>query len=94
MNAARIKRLNYYTGKTVLLDIGDEHYMWTGEAFYGSSDLTPVNVEDKQASIFIDGNERNVSFVYVLPGEDDTVYYEIYGGATGDYLIMEKLYAD
>ena len=35
-------------------------------------------------------NVRNVGFVYAMHGEDDTFYYEIYGGSTGDYLIMKK----
>ena len=43
-----------------------------------------------EAYFVINGEKRRVSFVYVMPGEDNTIYYEIYGGASGDFLIMKK----
>ena len=90
MNAARIKRLNYYKDKDVILYIGEDRYSWTGEGFYQSEDLRPLDVTSDKACIFINDEKRDVHFVYVMPGDDDTVYYEIYGGATGDYLVMDK----
>lgn len=89
-NAARIRRLNYYDGRDVRLYVDEELYEWTGEAFYQSRDLEPVDISDKGGYVTIDGDRRNVGFVYAMPGEDDTFYYEIYGGSTGDYLIMKK----
>lgn len=91
MNAARIKRLNYYEDKNVWLEIDGESYAWTREAFYSSEDLKPLDVSGNEAFFVVGGDKKRVSFVYVMPGEDDTVYYEIYGGATGDYLIMKKI---
>lgn len=89
LNAARIRRLNYYEGKTVRLEIDDESYAWTGEAFYNSKELEPLDVGENEAYFVVNGEKKRVSFVYVMPGEDKTIYYEIYSGATGDYLIMK-----
>ena len=94
MNAARIKRVNYYKDKTISLEIDGDYYAWTGEAYYNSAELKPLDVSEDQAYFIINGDKRQVSFVYLMPGEDDTVYYEIYGGATGDFLIMKKLSED
>ena len=88
MNAARIKRLNYYEGKAVNLEIDDKSYAWTGEAFYNSHDLEPLDVGGNDAYFVVNGERKRVNFIYVMPGDDKTIYYEIYGGATGDYLIM------
>ena len=89
VNAARIRRLNDYEGKTITLEIDDESYAWTGEAFYNSKNLEPLDVGGNEAYFVVNGEKKRVSFVYVMPGEDKTIYYEIYGGATGDYLIMK-----
>ena len=89
LNAARIRRLNYYEGKTVSLVIDDETYAWTGEAFYNSRDLEPLDIGGNEAYFEVNGEKRRISFVYVMPGDDKTIYYEIYGGATGDFLIMK-----
>ena len=88
VNAARIRRLDYYEEKTVELEIDGETYEWTGEAFYDSMDLEPLDVGGKETCFVVDGEKRDISFVYVMPGDEDTIYYEIYSGATGDYLIM------
>ena len=85
-----MRRLGYYEGKAIEITIGEDRYVWTGEAYYRSADLEPVDVRDKDASITIDGEPGSVSFVYAKPGEDDTIYYEIYSGSTGDYLVMDK----
>ena len=89
-NAARMRRLGYYEGKAIEITIGEDRYVWTGEAYYRSADLEPVDVRDKDASITIDGEPGSVSFIYAKPGEDDTIYYNIYSGSTGDYLVMDK----
>ena len=52
--------------------------------------LEPLDVSMNEAYFVINGEKRRVSFVYVMPGEDNTIYYEIYGGASGDFLIMKK----
>lgn len=90
INAARIKRLNYYKDKEVTLEIDGDSYEWTKEAFYNSESLEPLDVGGNEAYFVVNGDKKRISFVYVMPGEDDIVYYEIYGGATGDYLIMKK----
>ncbi|MBQ1297270.1 MAG: hypothetical protein IIY21_24710, partial [Clostridiales bacterium] len=89
-NAARMWRLGYYEGKAIEITIGEDRYVWTGEAFYQSAELRPVDVSDEGAFVTIEGETRSVSFVYEMPGNDDTVYYEIYSGSTGDYLVLEK----
>lgn len=89
-NAARMWRLGYYEGKAIEITIGEDRYVWTGEAYYRSADLEPVDVRDKDASITIDGEPGSVSFVYSKPGEEDTIYYNIYSGSTGDYLVLDK----
>jgi hypothetical protein len=89
-NAARMRRLGYYEGKAIEITIGEDRYVWTGEAYYRSADLEPVDVRDKDASITIDGEPGSVSFVYAKPGEEDTIYYDIYSGSTGDYLVLDK----
>ncbi len=89
-NAMRMRRLEYYEGKEIELTIGDDRYVWTGEAYYRSADLRPVDVSDEGAFVTIEGETRSVSFVYEMPGNDDTVYYEIYSGSTGDFLVMDK----
>ena len=89
-NAARMSRLGYYEGKAIEITIGEDRYVWTGEAYYRSADLEPVDVRDEGAFVTIEGETRSVSFVYEMPGNDDTVYYEIYSGSTGDYLVMDK----
>ena len=89
-NAARMWRLGYYEGKAIEITIGEDRYVWTGEAYYRSTDLEPVDVRDKDASITIDGEPGSVSFVYSKPGEEDTIYYNIYSGSTGDYLVLDK----
>ena len=89
-NAARMWRLGYYEGKAIEITIGEDRYVWTGEAYYRSADLEPVDVRDKDASITIDGEPGSVSFIYAKPGEEDTIYYNIYSGSTGDYLVMDK----
>ena len=89
-NAARMWRLGYYEGKAIEITIGEDRYVWTGEAYYRSTDLEPVDVRDKDASITIDGEPGSVSFIYAKPGEEDTIYYNIYSGSTGDYLVMDK----
>lgn len=90
VNAQRMRRLEYYSGKEVVLYIGDDRYDWTGEGFYQSENLEPVDVSDKDAYVTIDGEVRNEKFVYMMPGDENTVYYDIYSGCTGDYLVMEK----
>lgn len=89
-NAARMSRLGYYEGKAIEITIGEDRYVWTGEAYYRSADLEPVDVRDEGAFVTIEGETRSVSFVYEMPGNDDTVYYEIYSGSTGDYLVLDK----
>lgn len=89
-NAQRMRRLEYYTGKEVVLYIGEDRYDWTGEGFYQSENLKPVDVSDKDAYVSIDSEIRDVSFIYVMPDDENTLYYEIYGGSTGDYLVMKK----
>ena len=91
MNAGRLKRLDYYEDKMVWLEIDGESYAWTREAIYDSENLKPLDVGGNEAYFVVDGNKKRVSYVYVMPGEDDTIYYEIYGGATGDYLMMKKI---
>lgn len=90
VNAARIRRVRYYEGKTVELQIDGKSYAWTGEAFYKFKDLEPMDVSEREAYFVVDGEKTQINFVYVMPGEDDTIYYEFYGGSTGDYLIMTE----
>ena len=89
-NASRMRRLESYEGRDVYVTIGDDKFVWTGEGFYRSANLIPVDVRDSDAVLSVDGETTSISFVYQLPDDDDTVYYEIYGGSTGDYLVLEK----
>ena len=89
-NAARMKRLEFFEGKEVVINVGEEEYIWNGEAVYQSENLVPVDVTSDNASVTVSGEKKSISFVYVIPGDDDTIYYEIYSGSTGDYLVMEK----
>jgi len=89
-NAARMRRLDYYKGKEIVALIGEDRYVWTGEAFYQSRDLKPVDVREYRASVTIESETRSLNFIYVLPGDEETIYYEIYGGSTGDYLVLKK----
>ena len=89
-NAARMKRLEYFEGKEVYVLIDDEKFVWTGEGFYRSENMIAVDVRDKSAVFSVDGDTTAISFLYELPGDDDTVYYMIYGGSTGDYLVMYR----
>jgi uncharacterized membrane protein YgdD (TMEM256/DUF423 family) len=89
-NAARMKRLEYFEGKEVYVLIDDEKFVWTGEGFYRSENMIAVDVRDKSAVFSVDGDTTAISFLYELPGDDDTVYYMIYGGSTGDYLVMHR----
>ena len=87
-NAARIKRLSYFEGKTVTLAIDGESYAWTGEALYDSKALEPVDVSESEAYFMADEIEWRVYVVYVMPGEDKTIYYEFIEAS--DYMIMKK----
>lgn len=43
-------------------------------------------MRDKKAYLAVDDEKRAVGFIFVMPGDDDTAYYEIHNG----YLVMEK----
>lgn len=86
VNASRIRTLNAYKGKEIWLTIGEDHYRWNGEASYDFGKLEPLDVRDQKAYLAIDDEKREVGFIYVMPGDDDTAYYEIHNG----YLVMEK----
>ena len=62
-----------------------------GEGYYNSSDLKPVDVREQNAFLSVDGEDKELSFVYMNPGDEDTVYYEISGRNTGEYLVMERI---
>lgn len=87
-NASRMRHLETYENKTVTATIGDDQYIWNGEAFYQTGNVSPVDVRDKGAYVTVDGEKRDLYFIYVIPGEDNVFYYEFYGD--GEYLVMEK----
>ncbi len=87
-NASRMRHLESYENKTVTAAIGDEQYAWNGEAYYQAGNLSPVDVRDKGACVTIDGEKRDLQFIYVIPGEDNVFYYDYY--SDGGYLVMEK----
>ena len=90
LNKARIKRLQYYESKTVCAYVDDVKYSWDGKSVtYNSEDLIYVNgYPEHIIKVYIDDEERSMG-VYTDPSSQD-IYLEIYGGATGDYLILAK----
>lgn len=91
VNATRMRNLLFYEGKIIVMTIDDKHYVWNGEGYYNSSDLKPVDVREQNAFISVDGEDKELSFVYMNPGDEDTVYYEISGRNAGEYLVMERI---
>ena len=91
VNATRMRHLLFYEGKIIVMTIDDKHYVWNGEGYYNSSDLKPVDVSEQNAFLSVDGENKELSFVYMNPGDEDTVYYEISGRNTGEYLVMERI---
>ena len=89
-NAARLEILSYFEGKTTTLTIDGESYAFTGEAFYDSEALEPVDVSKSEAYFMIDEAKLKcrLKVVYVMPGEDKTIYY---GHMEDYYLIMKKI---
>ena len=73
------------------LEIDGETYAWTGEGFYDSEALEPVDVSTSEAYFMTDKYNLRLDVVYVMPGEDNTIYYGFFGSETSEYLIMEKL---
>ena len=71
--------------------IDGETYAWTGEGFYDSEALEPVDVSTSEAYFMTDKYNLSLDVVYVMPGEDNTIYYGFFGSETSEYLIMEKL---
>ena len=90
-NAGRFSRLRYFEGKNARLEIDGETYAWTGEGFYDSEALEPVDVSTSEAYFMTDKYNLSLDVVYVMPGEDNTIYYGFFGSETSEYLIMEKL---
>ena len=91
LNAGRLKRLAFYQGREVVLTVDGERYVWNGQAKYGSRDLVSMS-ENRTASIKIGEETKNIalSSLSVRNGEESRIYYQIYCGATGDYLVLEK----
>ncbi len=90
VNATRLRHLEYYENQVITAKIGEDEYLWNGEAVYNPEQMESVDVRDKGAVIFINGETRDLSFIYVIPGDDTTVYYELYSSGTGEYLVMKK----
>ena len=89
LNAGRLKRLENYKGKKVIACVGDTCYRWTGEVSYSGDGLEPRMMESL-ATITVGNDSERLTYYFVDPADPDTIYYQIYGGATGDYLILKK----
>ena len=90
LNAGRLRRLTFFQDKEVVLNVEGEQYVWNGQTKYGSRDLVSMS-EDRVASIQIGEETKSIalSSLYVRNGEEDRIYYQIYSGATGDYLVLQ-----
>ena len=50
-----------------------------------------MDVSTSEAYFMTDKYNLSLDVVYVMPGEDNTIYYGFFGSETSEYLIMEKL---
>ena len=93
INKGRAQRLQYYSSKSVCAQVDGVMYSWDGKsALYNSENLVYLTPGDTppahEIKVYIDDEQRTMG-VYA-DSSTDNIYLEIYGGATGDYLILTK----
>lgn len=88
--ADRMEALQGYIGKTVVLRIDGDTYVWNGKAFYDEEALEYVPLEGREVSVEVDGEKKTPHKVLVRQNDYSVLYYEMYTDAMGDYLVMVK----
>ncbi|MBR1568810.1 MAG: hypothetical protein IJ648_07570 [Lachnospiraceae bacterium] len=91
MNTPRMRRLEFFEGKRVYVEIDETTYEWDGESVcYNYHELTVLEAEYYTEAhtihIWVDDEERD----YALYTDMNTsnIYVQIYGGGTGDFLVL------
>ena len=90
VSRVRMKHLQFFEGKEVVITIDDRRYIWTGEGFYNPEHLKYVDLREQNAFFSVDGEDKELMSIYMDPDDEDTIYYEISGRNTGEYLVMER----
>ena len=89
-NYSRLKKVNYYKGKTITAEYNGNYYEWDGESYFFYrkdmvlEDHPSVNNDYK---LYIDGEESKMC-IYTSPEDTENIYIEIFGGDIGAYLIL------
>lgn len=85
LNAERMNRLEYYSGKEIYVIMDETRYSWDGEStFYDAKDLQDIECYD----VWVD--DEMEKHMICRKADDDSLYLEIYSGATGDFLVLKK----
>ena len=88
LNASRLKMVNNFRGKEVIATINDTTYTWDGEnVSYDRSNLDYIDYSTlEKVSVTIDGEESSYVLLQCIDSAD--LALEVYGGATGVFLIL------
>ncbi len=88
LNASRLKRVDYFRGKEVVATINDTTYKWDGESVsYDRSNLEVIDYSTfEKAGVTIDGEKSSYAMLRCTDSPDIAI--EVYGGATGIFLIL------
>ena len=90
VSRVRMKHLQFFEGKEVVITIDDRRYIWNGEGFYNSEHLKCVDLREQNAYFSVDGEDKELMFIYMNPDDEDTIYYEISTSIDGEYLVMKR----
>ncbi|MBO4391589.1 MAG: hypothetical protein J5825_12105 [Lachnospiraceae bacterium] len=89
LDYSRIRRVLHFDGREVTAEFDGKSYRWDGEnVSYDIHVLDPVDDElQAQSRILVDGIPTT-NGLYRKEGSDE-LYMQIYGGATGIFLVLE-----
>ena len=93
LHGARLRRLDSFKDKQVTAQLDGAEYLWDNESvFYEGRKLVPLdaNGEEHSAQVFVDGEKSRLTVYTSGGGTPDKLYVQIYGGATGDFLVLSK----
>lgn len=89
----RMEHLSYYNGKEVCAEVDGVRYVWDGESVTYSlgkdSNAEAVDKAEHNVVLSID-NQESAGVLYDDDYSDEYVYFQIHGGGTGEWLILEK----
>ena len=88
LNAGRLKRVDYFRSKEIIAVINDTTYTWDGESVsYDRSNFEDIDYSTlERVNVTIDGERSSYALLQCTDSPDIAI--EVYGGATGIFLIL------